>query len=166
MEGITLVLKSPGLAPHDARIAPAPQAGVPVKGELGLFAEALAALKEQAQYAPKVLAITGTNGKTTTTCMTALLVERAGLRGAWRATSARPCSTRSGPRSTTSPSPSLWRPARPSSWPRAREPRPSSHRHPRAGLCRAARGLGAGALVLPIGWCPRLPEPPLAPYSI
>ena len=80
MEGITLVLKSPGLAPHDARIAPALQAGVPVKGELGLFAEALAALKEQAQYAPKVLAITGTNGKTTTTCMTALLVERAGLR--------------------------------------------------------------------------------------
>ena len=31
MEGITLVLKSPGLAPHDARIAPALQAGVPVK---------------------------------------------------------------------------------------------------------------------------------------
>ena len=31
-------------------------------------------------YAPKVIAITGTNGKTTTTAMTALLVERSGQR--------------------------------------------------------------------------------------
>ncbi|MBT9493508.1 MAG: UDP-N-acetylmuramoyl-L-alanine--D-glutamate ligase, partial [Paucibacter sp.] len=56
------------------------QTGVPVQGELGLFAQALADLKRSRQYAPAVLAITGTNGKTTTTCMTALLVERAGKR--------------------------------------------------------------------------------------
>ena len=82
--GVRLVLKSPGLAPTDARIAAPLQrvadTGVLVQGELELFARALADLKVQQGYAPKVLAITGTNGKTTTTAMTALLVERAGRR--------------------------------------------------------------------------------------
>ena len=82
--GVRLVLKSPGLAPSDARIAAPLQrvadTGVLVQGELELFARALADLKAQQGYAPKVLAITGTNGKTTTTAMTALLVERAGRR--------------------------------------------------------------------------------------
>ncbi len=77
-----LVLKSPGLAPHDERIAPvlaaARERGVPVQGELDLFNRALADLKTERAYAPQVLAITGTNGKTTTTAMTALLVQRAG----------------------------------------------------------------------------------------
>ncbi|MBQ0941759.1 UDP-N-acetylmuramoyl-L-alanine--D-glutamate ligase [Ideonella sp. 4Y16] len=79
-----LVLKSPGLAPTDARIAPLLDAaraqGLAVMGELDLFAHALADLKTARGYAPKVLAITGTNGKTTTTSLTAMLVERAGLR--------------------------------------------------------------------------------------
>ena len=77
-----LVLKSPGLAPHDERIAPllavARERGVPVQGELDLFNRALADLKTERAYAPQVLAISGTNGKTTTTAMTALLVQRAG----------------------------------------------------------------------------------------
>jgi UDP-N-acetylmuramoylalanine--D-glutamate ligase len=81
-EGVSLVLKSPGLAPGDERIAPLLQAaraeGVPVLGELDLFALALQRLRETQDYAPKVLAITGTNGKTTTTAMTALLVQRTG----------------------------------------------------------------------------------------
>jgi UDP-N-acetylmuramoylalanine--D-glutamate ligase len=81
-EGIQLVLKSPGLAPHDPRITPLLQharaTGIAVLGELDLFARALADLHAASGYAPKVLAITGTNGKTTTTAMTALLVERAG----------------------------------------------------------------------------------------
>ena len=38
---------------------------MPVQGELDLFARALADLKAERGYAPKVLAITGTNGKTT-----------------------------------------------------------------------------------------------------
>ncbi len=80
--GVKLVLKSPGLAPTDARIA-APLAraagtGVPVQGELELFAQALADLRAECGYAPKLLAITGTNGKTTTTAMAKGLVERAG----------------------------------------------------------------------------------------
>lgn len=77
-----LVLKSPGLAPHDARIAPllaaARERGVAVAGELELLVQALEHLRAQRDYAPQVLAITGTNGKTTTTALTALLVERAG----------------------------------------------------------------------------------------
>ncbi len=84
LTGVHLVLKSPGLSPLDARLLPvltlARQTGVPVQGELDLFAQALAELKLERGYAPAVLAITGTNGKTTTTCMTGLLVERAGKR--------------------------------------------------------------------------------------
>ncbi len=80
--GFNAVLKSPGLSPHDARLAAVHEHGAAVRGELDLFADALAALKAQHGYAPAVLAITGTNGKTTTTCMTGLLVERAGKRRA------------------------------------------------------------------------------------
>ena len=83
-EGVQLVLKSPGLSPLDARIAAplqrAAQAGVAVQGELDLFARALADLKVERGYAPKVIAITGTNGKTTTTAMAALLIGRTGKR--------------------------------------------------------------------------------------
>jgi UDP-N-acetylmuramoylalanine--D-glutamate ligase len=78
--GFQAVLKSPGLSPLDARLKAVYEQGPAVRGELDLFAEALAALKAQHGYAPAVLAITGTNGKTTTTCMTGLLVERAGKR--------------------------------------------------------------------------------------
>ena len=84
LAGVKLLLKSPGLAPGDARIAPLLQAaraaGIKVAGELELFARALADLKAERGYAPRVLAITGTNGKTTTTAMCALLVARCGLR--------------------------------------------------------------------------------------
>jgi UDP-N-acetylmuramoylalanine--D-glutamate ligase len=84
LAGIKLVLKSPGLSPTDGRVVSllgeARQIGLAISGELGLFARALADLKVERGYAPKVLAITGTNGKTTTTAMTALLVERTGRR--------------------------------------------------------------------------------------
>ena len=82
LAGVQMVLKSPGLAPADERIAPLLEAaratGIAVGGELDLFAHALADLKAQRGYAPQVLAITGTNGKTTTTAMCALLVARCG----------------------------------------------------------------------------------------
>ena len=84
IEGVGRVFKSPGLAPGDARIAAllaaAAAAGVPVLGELDLFTEALEGLRSAHDYAPKLIAITGTNGKTTTTAMTALLVEASGKR--------------------------------------------------------------------------------------
>ena len=84
LAGVQMLLKSPGLAPDDGRIAPlllaARSSGLFVGGELDLFARALADLKAECGYAPKLLAITGTNGKTTTTAMCALLVARCGLR--------------------------------------------------------------------------------------
>ena len=84
LAGMQLVLKSPGLAPTDPRIAPlldeARASAIAVLGELDLYARALADLKLERAYAPQVLAITGTNGKTTTTAMTALLAKRAGRR--------------------------------------------------------------------------------------
>lgn len=84
LEGVNLVLKSPGLAPiapdMAAFLAAADAQGIPVRGELSLFASALADLKADRGYAPKVVAITGTNGKTTTTSLTAKLIERTGWR--------------------------------------------------------------------------------------
>ena len=79
-DGITAVFKSPGLSPADlAVIAKAAQArAIPIAGELALFSQALVELKASRDYAPKVLAITGTNGKTTVTSLTGQLVERAG----------------------------------------------------------------------------------------
>lgn len=84
---VRAVFKSPGLSP--AQVAPIWRAararGLWMGGELDLFAHALRDLRggpegsdQQEDYQPKVLAITGTNGKTTTTALTALLVEHAG----------------------------------------------------------------------------------------
>lgn len=82
LDGVDFVAVSPGLAPQRelAHIAPAAlEKNIPVWGEIELFAQALAALKAERGYAPKVIAITGTNGKTTVTSLVGLLCERAGL---------------------------------------------------------------------------------------
>ncbi|MDO5623896.1 MAG: UDP-N-acetylmuramoyl-L-alanine--D-glutamate ligase [Pseudomonadota bacterium] len=74
------VYRSPGLPP--ARIAPVVEAararGLVVSGELGLFTAALHDLKQETGYCPALLAITGTNGKTTVTALTGQLVARSG----------------------------------------------------------------------------------------
>ena len=82
LEGIDFVAVSPGLAPGAelADIGTAAAAGaIPVWGEIELFAQALAALKEERAYQPKLIAITGTNGKTTVTSLVGLLCERSCL---------------------------------------------------------------------------------------
>lgn len=82
LDGVDFVAVSPGLTPlrELAEINPAAAAaGIPVWGEIELFAQALAHLKQERGYAPKVIAITGTNGKTTVTSLTGLLCRRAGL---------------------------------------------------------------------------------------
>ncbi len=79
----TLVARSPGLAPAALQqvFGWAQTHNVAVLGELGLFARALKTLaeRERLPYRPKVLAITGTNGKTTVTSLTTLLLQRAGV---------------------------------------------------------------------------------------
>jgi UDP-N-acetylmuramoylalanine--D-glutamate ligase len=77
---VRAVFRSPGLAPEV--VAPVVNAassmGLWQGGELSLFAAGLQELKERFGYAPQVLAITGTNGKTTVTSLTGQLVARAG----------------------------------------------------------------------------------------
>lgn len=75
-----LVLKSPGLSPASvsAVVAAAQAQGIPCGNELSVFAQALADLKQDRAYAPRVIGITGTNGKTTVTSLTGQLIERAG----------------------------------------------------------------------------------------
>ena len=75
-----LVLKSPGLSPASVSgvMAAAKAHGIPCGNELSLFAQALADLKEDQAYAPKVIGITGTNGKTTVTSLAGQLIQRAG----------------------------------------------------------------------------------------
>ncbi|MDP4622137.1 MAG: UDP-N-acetylmuramoyl-L-alanine--D-glutamate ligase [Hydrogenophaga sp.] len=76
------VLRSPGLAPQDWAVVRewADQNQVPVWGELDVFAQALADLSQRDPwpYRPHVLAITGTNGKTTVTSLTAHLLAKTG----------------------------------------------------------------------------------------
>jgi UDP-N-acetylmuramoylalanine--D-glutamate ligase len=81
-QDVRAVFKSPGLSPES--VAPvwnaAVAAGLWVGTELTLFAQALSDLQTSMTYHPKVLAITGTNGKTTVTSLTGQLLERAGKR--------------------------------------------------------------------------------------
>jgi UDP-N-acetylmuramoylalanine--D-glutamate ligase len=77
---VRAVFASPGLTPIETLpvIAAAQAMGLWVGGELILFVQALENLKATRDYAPQVLAITGTNGKTTVTALTGQLIERAG----------------------------------------------------------------------------------------
>jgi UDP-N-acetylmuramoylalanine--D-glutamate ligase len=77
---VRAVFRSPGLAPEVvAPVVNAAQAmGLWQGGELSLFAAALNDLHTRVAYKPQVLAITGTNGKTTVTALTGQLVARAG----------------------------------------------------------------------------------------
>lgn len=82
LDGIDFVAVSPGLAPErdlGTLSGAAADRDIPLWGEMELFAQALAVLREERAYLPKVLAITGTNGKTTVTAMTGMLCRRAGL---------------------------------------------------------------------------------------
>jgi cyanophycin synthetase len=57
-----------------------------VWGEIELFARALAHLRAASGYAPRLLAITGTNGKTTTTRLLAHILRGTGRRVGWTST--------------------------------------------------------------------------------
>ncbi|WP_215355524.1 UDP-N-acetylmuramoyl-L-alanine--D-glutamate ligase [Polynucleobacter sp. MG-Unter2-18] len=87
LKNIEVIGMSPGLSPLQepaaSFLAKAEELSIDIWGELEFFARAIAALDRMAQvkhsqYKPAVLAITGTNGKTTTTALTGQLCERAG----------------------------------------------------------------------------------------
>ncbi|MHB1666282.1 MAG: UDP-N-acetylmuramoyl-L-alanine--D-glutamate ligase [Thiomonas sp.] len=83
LDGVELLCVSPGIAPSDAAFGPLLAAaranGVDAVTELGLFSAALRELQQAQGYAPSLLAITGTNGKTTVTALTAHLLQGAGV---------------------------------------------------------------------------------------
>lgn len=70
-----LLVLSPGISPEHSRAAElvraARERGVEVVGEIELFARELKRLEKFRGYRPIVIGITGTNGKTTTTVLTA-----------------------------------------------------------------------------------------------
>ena len=89
LKSIEVIGISPGLSPFQEPVASflakSQESNIDIWGELEFFARAIAAMDrmaqvKQSQYKPAVLAITGTNGKTTTTALTGQLCERAGKR--------------------------------------------------------------------------------------
>ena len=81
LDQIDIVGVSPGMSPLVSPIKELleleQQGKFFVWGELEFFSQALEALKNTCQYHPQILAITGTNGKTTTTALTGVICERA-----------------------------------------------------------------------------------------
>ena len=87
LEQVDILGISPGLSPLQepakSFLAICEERKIPVWSEIEFFARALAALSRMAlevdtKYQPNILAITGTNGKTTTSALTAQICERAG----------------------------------------------------------------------------------------
>ncbi len=81
-----LLVPSPGVPPAHPAVVGARAAGVPIRSEIDLAADALAGRAR----APKLVAVTGTNGKTTVTTWTAQLLEAAGVRASTAGNIGRP----------------------------------------------------------------------------
>ncbi|SFW20124.1 UDP-N-acetylmuramoyl-L-alanine--D-glutamate ligase [Nitrosovibrio sp. Nv17] len=73
--GIDLVALSPGVPHTEPVVRDAARRGVPLAGDMELFAWAIARV---APERPRIIAITGSNGKTTVTAMTGAMARKAG----------------------------------------------------------------------------------------
>ncbi len=82
LEGVQALVLSPGLVPHEPALAAflekAKERQIAIVGEIELFAQALTKLTQDKDYHPQVLAVTGTNGKTTVTSLTQAMLQTAG----------------------------------------------------------------------------------------
>ena len=74
LEGVSLVCLSPGLPLREAVVQAAVARGIPVIGDIELFAWHV-----RAEAQSRVLAVTGTNGKTTVSALTGHLLRAAGI---------------------------------------------------------------------------------------
>lgn len=96
-EGVALLVTSPGI-PHlypapNPVIARAMAAGVPVDNDIGLFFRSFATRDWDAfDQMPRVVCVTGSNGKSTTTRSSITSCRRPAGPRRWRATSAAVCS--------------------------------------------------------------------------
>lgn len=81
LSGMDVIAVSPGLRPSvelKTVLAWSAEKNVPVWSEIEMFAQALKRLAEDKGYRPAILAVTGTNGKTTTTSLTGHMCRTAG----------------------------------------------------------------------------------------
>ena len=81
LSDIDLVVLSPGLSPELDIVAQANRSGISVVGEIDLFASAIRDIDEGSSRPKRtrILAITGTNGKTTTATLAAHLIQSTGV---------------------------------------------------------------------------------------
>ena len=78
--GVDLIAISPGVPLTTPQVRAAAARGIPVAGDIELFAQALRTRNSAAQTAPpQVLAVTGTNGKSTVTALAGAMCRRGGL---------------------------------------------------------------------------------------
>ncbi len=79
LQAADMLVVSPGVPLADPAVARAVAAGVEVVGDVELFARAIAALNAQRAHPMRVIAITGSNGKSTVTAMCGDMCRMAGL---------------------------------------------------------------------------------------
>lgn len=81
LRGIEVLVLSPGIAHSEPLLAAARARRLPITGDVELFALGLEQLKTQnSNLIPKVLAVTGTNGKSTVVSMAGEMCREAGMR--------------------------------------------------------------------------------------
>ncbi len=84
LDNVQLLALSPGLSPTRSAakllVTAAAKRKIEVVGEIELFARELARLKSEVGYAPQVIGVTGTNGKTTTVRLAGLIIAAANKR--------------------------------------------------------------------------------------
>jgi UDP-N-acetylmuramoylalanine--D-glutamate ligase len=79
LQAAEMLVMSPGVPLADPAVTRAIAAGVEVTGDVELFARAIRALNAQREHPMRVIAITGSNGKSTVTAMSGDMCQMAGL---------------------------------------------------------------------------------------
>ena len=79
LQSTELLVVSPGVPLTEPAVARAIAAGIEVVGDVELFARAIRALNAKREHPMRVLAITGSNGKSTVTAMCGDMCRMAGL---------------------------------------------------------------------------------------